>query len=58
MDQSPITPDSTVMTKVETYRATEWWKVIATLLKRRKSGSIELHCSQGAVAVVQWKEKQ
>lgn len=53
-----LTPDTTVITKVETYRSRSWWEVIASFIKEKRTGSLELHLSQGAVAVVQWREKQ
>lgn len=53
-----ISPDTVTFTRVETYRGPSCWQAIWSFLKAKRTGSIELHCSQGAVAVVQFKENE
>lgn len=48
-------PDSISTIRVETYRGGTCWKAIWQFLNSKKTGSFEVHVTQGFVAVVQFK---
>ncbi len=51
----PTVPDSVSTIRIETYRGGSCWKAIWQFLNSKKTGSFEVHVTQGFVAVVQFK---
>ncbi len=55
---SEIQPIARKVMVVLTYRTKPWADVLSHLLALKKTGCIELHCAQGVVEAVQWRENE